>query len=114
MSGLLQALWAAYNLANNSPAIAKQLALAIRQETLNVTAKDVPSRRKKVDPYIPTYEEVDIGRGWIPGEGGGKGKIAMIKAYRDRTGRGLKESKDACEDWFAKHGYAFHENPWNK
>jgi ribosomal protein L7/L12 len=32
-------------------------------------------------------------------------KIAAIKAYREATGAGLKEAKDAVEQWLAENGY---------
>jgi ribosomal protein L7/L12 len=32
-------------------------------------------------------------------------KIAAIKAYREATGVGLKEAKDAVEQWMAENGY---------
>jgi len=36
------------------------------------------------------------------------GKIAMIKAHRTRTGLGLVDSKQICEDYFAQRGWEFY------
>lgn len=39
------------------------------------------------------------------------GKIQAIKLYRERTGMGLKEAKDAVEDWMEKNmGYRYYPN----
>ena len=46
-----------------------------------------------------TPQEVD--------EGQYKGKIACIKMHRNRTGMGLKDSKDAVEAYFNKLGLYF-------
>lgn len=48
----------------------------------------------------PNENEVSIGLN--------QGKIASIKAYRERTGKGLAESKDAMEKHFDKLGYQFY------
>lgn len=36
-----------------------------------------------------------------------QGKIAAIREYRSRTGLGLKEAKDAVEDYFLRKGLKF-------
>jgi ribosomal protein L7/L12 len=37
---------------------------------------------------------------------GERGKIAAIKFYREATGAGLKQAKEAVEEIAARHGYA--------
>jgi ribosomal protein L7/L12 len=47
----------------------------------------VDARRIAAAPSEPTYGEISL---WRAG-----GEVAAVKAYRVRTGRGLKESLDA-------------------
>jgi ribosomal protein L7/L12 len=49
-------------------------------------------RRKKVDKFFLTLEEEDFAKRR-------DGKIGAIKRVRERTGMGLKESKDHVEGW---------------
>ena len=54
-----------------------------------------------------TKEEIDIGIN--------RGKLAMIKAVRDRVGGGkysLLELKKSVEAYFAKHGWEFYNGPF--
>lgn len=50
-----------------------------------------------------TQDEIDAGVK--------NGRLAAIRLYRDRTGLGLKESKDHVEAHFNKFGYKFAD--WN-
>lgn len=47
-----------------------------------------------------TPEEVEAGQK--------EGKIAAIRAIRDRTQLGLKEAKEMVENYFIKHGLKFY------
>lgn len=56
---------------------------------------------KPASQIVLTAEEIDAGKY--------QGKIPCIKLHRGRTGMGLKESKDAVEEYFHKNGWIFYE-----
>lgn len=76
--------------------VKKHLGRALRRAVVLETAKVLD---KVVGANELTKEEVRLGKE--------VGKIACIKAHRDRTGMGLKDSKDTCERFFRIQGRCF-------
>lgn len=50
--------------------------------------------------FVTAYEE---------GLGKHDGKIHAVKAFKERTGMSLIDSKKTIENWFAKHGLKFYQ-----
>ena len=80
------------------PAARTHLARALRRMVYVETLGSLPIT-PKVDKYALTPDEVKFGQT--------VGKIQLIKAYRERTGLGLKECKDNCEAHFQREGLCF-------
>lgn len=97
---MLETVYHAY-VETSDPIARKHLARAVRRLVMVETLRDLPHRygRRRYSASVLTPEEVELGVN--------QGKIACIKAHRTRTNYGLKDSKDACEAYFARNSLAF-------
>jgi ribosomal protein L7/L12 len=75
------------------------LAKALRREVYVMTMKDVPYNKIRQDQL--TQEEINLGLY--------TGKIAVIKAVRERTQIGLRDAKDLVEKVFEEKGWSFYQ-----
>jgi ribosomal protein L7/L12 len=84
----------------NNPAIG----ITVRHLQILLTEQLLADVKKGSTDKNLTAGEIRIGKE--------KGKIPSIKAYRERTGVGLKEAKDFVEDYFTKYNLEFGQNSW--
>lgn len=75
--------------------------LMVRRLALRLVDREMPNPRKKIrTPKIKlnTHEIY---------EGQYTGKVACIRAYRERTNKSLVDAKNDCEKFFADNGFKF-------
>jgi ribosomal protein L7/L12 len=78
--------------------------IAVRQLQVMLTEQLLADVKKVSNDKNLTNAEVGLGTS--------KGKIPCVQAYRERTGGGLKESKEFVEDYFTKHNLNFGQTSW--
>jgi ribosomal protein L7/L12 len=70
------------------------------QETIFFLKEEVARLTNKYEPKMSAKDALEKVAVAFPYDARNKGKISMIKLFRDLTGAGLKEAKDAIENTF--------------
>lgn len=75
--------------------------LMVRRLALRLVDREMPNPRKKISTPKIQLNTYEIHAGLYTG------KVACIKAYRERTNKSLVDAKNDCEKYFDDNGLKF-------